>query len=179
MQSGQGRGEAWAGQGRGLGRPAGVTRCPDHPVSADMGRAWVVALKFGEETGGMRLFPRAWSHSQSSGWCTALHPPSRTSRGLSAEPCPQACVSEQPGAPCVGRTHYGWEADWGSPGGGGASTEKRPEVLRGRKLARLQRPAWAGRRWRGSGSWESRGMGFSSEVRGGRGPPSLRCSGQG
>lgn len=29
MQSGQGRGEAWAGQGRGLGRPAGVTRCPD------------------------------------------------------------------------------------------------------------------------------------------------------
>lgn len=42
-----------------------------------------------------------------------LHPHPRTSRALSAELYPQACWSAQPGAPCVARTHFGWEADWG------------------------------------------------------------------
>lgn len=87
-------------------------------------------LSLGRGPGDLRLFPWAWSPSWSP-----PPPPAQDFHG-----CRAVSTGLLVRHAYVGRTHSLQEADWGFLLGGGP---KRPEVLIGRKLAKLGRPAWS------------------------------------
>lgn len=118
-----------AGQGRGLGLSPEGARCAGSPTSADLGWGWEM-LEFGERTRRLEAVPM--------GLEPLLEPPSTPSPGL---PRVQSCIHRPAGQTRLcGQDPLSAGGRLGFPFRGGP---KRPEVLIGRKLAKLGRPAWS------------------------------------